>query len=80
MKIYCPHRLAPLSERKSRTGRVAFVRLPHAWRFDGDGKCTAMPQADNQREEREDQRHVVVREVETDHGKARIDLVLGGGG
>jgi len=46
----CPHRLAPLSE-----GRVepdgSLLCAYHAWRFDGDGKCTAMPQASNQREE-----------------------------
>jgi len=46
----CPHRLAPLSE-----GRVepdgSLLCAYHAWRFDGEGKCTAMPQASNQREE-----------------------------
>ena len=46
----CPHRLAPLSE-----GRVepdgSLLCAYHAWRFDGEGKCTAMPQANNQREE-----------------------------
>jgi len=46
----CPHRLAPLSE-----GRVekdgTLLCAYHAWRFDGDGNCTQMPQASNQREE-----------------------------
>ena len=40
----CPHRLAPLSE-----GRVepdgSLLCAYHAWRFDGSGKCTAIPQS-----------------------------------
>ena len=46
----CPHRLAPLSE-----GRVeddgTLLCAYHAWRFDGDGKCTGMPQASSKEEE-----------------------------
>ena len=46
----CPHRLAPLSE-----GRVeddgTLLCAYHAWRFDGDGKCTDMPQASSKEEE-----------------------------
>lgn len=46
----CPHRLAPLSE-----GRVeadgTLLCAYHAWRFDGDGKCTSMPQASTKSEE-----------------------------
>mmetsp|Transcript_11955 Transcript_11955/g.21705 ORF Transcript_11955/g.21705 Transcript_11955/m.21705 type:complete len:658 (-) Transcript_11955:1360-3333(-) len=41
----CPHRLAPLSE-----GRIEddgnLLCAYHAWRFDGEGKCVALPQAD----------------------------------
>ena len=40
----CPHRLAPLSE-----GRVeadgTLLCAYHAWRFDGEGKCTRIPQS-----------------------------------
>lgn len=40
----CPHRLAPLSE-----GRVEsdgnLMCSYHAWRFNGEGKCVALPQA-----------------------------------
>lgn len=40
----CPHRLAPLSE-----GRVeadgTLLCAYHAWRFDGSGACTSLPQA-----------------------------------
>lgn len=40
----CPHRLAPLSE-----GRVEsdgnLLCSYHAWRFNGEGKCVAIPQA-----------------------------------
>ena len=46
----CPHRLAPLSE-----GRVeddgTLLCAYHAWRFDGEGKCTDMPQASSPAEE-----------------------------
>jgi phenylpropionate dioxygenase-like ring-hydroxylating dioxygenase large terminal subunit len=42
----CPHRLAPLSE-----GRVeadgTLLCAYHAWRFDGDGNCTKIPQSRN---------------------------------
>ena len=45
----CPHRLAPLSE-----GRVeddgTLLCAYHAWRFDGDGACTDMPQASSKEE------------------------------
>eukprot|EP00193_Tetraselmis_chui_P008014 CAMPEP_0177757412 /NCGR_PEP_ID=MMETSP0491_2-20121128/3627_1 /TAXON_ID=63592 /ORGANISM="Tetraselmis chuii, Strain PLY429" /LENGTH=525 /DNA_ID=CAMNT_0019273057 /DNA_START=612 /DNA_END=2189 /DNA_ORIENTATION=+ len=41
---FCPHRLAPLSE-----GRVeadgSLLCAYHGWRFEGSGKCTALPQA-----------------------------------
>lgn len=40
----CPHRLAPLSE-----GRIekdgTLLCAYHAWRFDGSGNCTSIPQA-----------------------------------
>ena len=40
----CPHRLVPLSE-----GRVeadgTLLCAYHAWRFDGEGKCTSIPQS-----------------------------------
>lgn len=40
----CPHRLAPLSE-----GRIEpdgnLMCSYHAWRFNGEGKCVALPQA-----------------------------------
>lgn len=43
-KDACPHRLAPLSE-----GRVekdgTLMCSYHAWRFDGHGACTSMPQS-----------------------------------
>jgi phenylpropionate dioxygenase-like ring-hydroxylating dioxygenase large terminal subunit len=46
----CPHRLAPLSE-----GRIeddgTLLCAYHAWRFDGSGACTDMPQASSPEEE-----------------------------
>ncbi|KAL6754998.1 Rieske [Haematococcus lacustris] len=46
----CPHRLAPLSE-----GRVeadgSLLCAYHAWRFDGSGACTAIPQARDEQQE-----------------------------
>ncbi|PNH06499.1 Pheophorbide a oxygenase, chloroplastic, partial [Tetrabaena socialis] len=43
----CPHRLAPLSE-----GRIepdgTLLCAYHAWRFDGSGACTSIPQAESQ--------------------------------
>ncbi len=40
----CPHRLVPLSEgRLSDTGELECPY--HGWTFDGDGRCTAIPQA-----------------------------------
>ncbi|KAG8457298.1 hypothetical protein KFE25_012037 [Diacronema lutheri] len=40
----CPHRLAPLSEgRVEETGELLCAY--HAWRFDGTGACTAIPQS-----------------------------------
>lgn len=40
----CPHRLAPLSEgRVEETGELLCAY--HAWRFDGAGACTAIPQS-----------------------------------
>ncbi|GFR50980.1 hypothetical protein Agub_g13305 [Astrephomene gubernaculifera] len=46
----CPHRLAPLSE-----GRVesdgSLLCAYHAWRFDGSGRCTALPQAESREAE-----------------------------
>jgi phenylpropionate dioxygenase-like ring-hydroxylating dioxygenase large terminal subunit len=40
----CPHRLAPLSEgRVEETGELLCAY--HAWRFDGSGACTAIPQS-----------------------------------
>lgn len=42
----CPHRLVPLSE-----GRVeadgTLLCAYHAWRFDGEGNCTSIPQSKN---------------------------------
>ena len=47
----CPHRLAPLSE-----GRVepdgTLLCAYHAWRFRGDGACTAIPQSRKELEAR----------------------------
>jgi nitrite reductase/ring-hydroxylating ferredoxin subunit len=46
----CPHRLAPLSE-----GRVepdgTILCAYHAWRFDGTGRCTSMPQSRKDKEQ-----------------------------
>ena len=46
----CPHRLAPLSE-----GRVepdgTLLCAYHAWRFDGAGRCTAIPQSRKDKEQ-----------------------------
>jgi nitrite reductase/ring-hydroxylating ferredoxin subunit len=46
----CPHRLAPLSE-----GRVepdgTILCAYHAWRFDGSGKCTSIPQSRKDKEQ-----------------------------
>lgn len=43
----CPHRLAPLSE-----GRIekdgTLMCAYHAWKFDGTGSCTSVPQAHDQ--------------------------------
>ena len=46
----CPHRLAPLSEGRVESDGTLLCAY-HAWRFDGDGKCTAMPQASSVEEE-----------------------------
>ena len=47
----CPHRLAPMSE-----GRVekdgTLLCSYHGWRFDGDGRCVAIPQATPEQEAR----------------------------
>jgi nitrite reductase/ring-hydroxylating ferredoxin subunit len=46
----CPHRLAPLSE-----GRVepdgTILCAYHAWRFDGNGQCTSIPQSRKEKEQ-----------------------------
>jgi phenylpropionate dioxygenase-like ring-hydroxylating dioxygenase large terminal subunit len=40
----CPHRLVPLSE--GRINSAGDLECPyHGWSFDGEGRCTAMPQA-----------------------------------
>lgn len=46
----CPHRLAPLSEGRVESDGTLLCAY-HAWRFDGEGKCTAMPQASTAEEE-----------------------------
>ena len=46
----CPHRLAPLSEGRVESDGTLLCAY-HAWRFDGDGKCTSMPQASSAEEE-----------------------------
>jgi phenylpropionate dioxygenase-like ring-hydroxylating dioxygenase large terminal subunit len=40
----CPHRLVPLSEGRV-NGRGELECPYHGWSFDGDGRCTAIPQA-----------------------------------
>ena len=40
----CPHRLVPLSD--GRLTSLGELECPyHGWRFDGEGRCTAIPQA-----------------------------------
>ncbi|MGB5135320.1 MAG: Rieske 2Fe-2S domain-containing protein, partial [Prochlorococcaceae cyanobacterium] len=40
----CPHRLVPLSE--GRLNERGELECPyHGWSFDGEGRCTAIPQA-----------------------------------
>ena len=46
----CPHRMAPLTEGRVESDGTLLCAY-HAWRFDGDGKCTAMPQASSAEEE-----------------------------
>ena len=46
----CPHRLAPLSEGRVETDGTLLCAY-HAWRFDGSGACTDMPQASTREEE-----------------------------
>ncbi|WIA30048.1 hypothetical protein OEZ86_000143 [Tetradesmus obliquus] len=41
----CPHRLATLSDGLVDKQRGEIVCAYHGWRFQGDGKCTAIPQA-----------------------------------
>lgn len=42
----CPHRLVPLSEgRVTPEGRLECGY--HGWQFEGNGKCTAMPEGGN---------------------------------
>ena len=46
----CPHRLVPLSEgRVEKSGELLCAY--HAWRFDGSGACTSIPQADEKKQE-----------------------------
>jgi phenylpropionate dioxygenase-like ring-hydroxylating dioxygenase large terminal subunit len=42
----CPHRLAPLSEGRIEADGTLLCAY-HAWRFDGDGNCAKIPQAQN---------------------------------
>lgn len=46
----CPHRLAPLSEGRVEADGTLLCSY-HAWRFDGSGSCTAVPQAEPQAEQ-----------------------------
>ena len=46
----CPHRLAPLTEGRVESDGTLLCAY-HAWRFDGDGTCTSMPQASSREEE-----------------------------
>ncbi|CAL5222833.1 g5257 [Coccomyxa viridis] len=41
----CPHRLAPLSEGRIEPSDGTLMCSYHGWRFQGDGKCTNIPQA-----------------------------------
>lgn len=41
----CPHRLAPLSEGRIEPSDGTLMCSYHGWRFDGDGKCTDIPQS-----------------------------------
>ena len=46
----CPHRMAPLTEGRVESDGTLLCAY-HAWRFDGDGNCAAMPQASSAEEE-----------------------------
>ena len=41
----CPHRLAPLSEGRLDDDSGNLMCSYHGWQFDGDGRCTRIPQA-----------------------------------
>lgn len=41
----CPHRLAPLSEGRIEPSDGSLMCSYHGWRFDGQGRCVAIPQA-----------------------------------
>ncbi|EIE25056.1 hypothetical protein COCSUDRAFT_46572 [Coccomyxa subellipsoidea C-169] len=41
----CPHRLAPLSEGRIEPSDGTLMCSYHGWRFDGEGKCTDIPQS-----------------------------------
>ena len=45
----CPHRLVPLSEGRIESDGTLLCAY-HAWRFDGTGRCTSIPQALNKTE------------------------------
>lgn len=45
----CPHRLAPLSEGRVE-GDGSLLCSYHGWRFDGEGQCVALPQAEADKE------------------------------
>eukprot|EP00884_Botryococcus_braunii_P016056 jgi/Botrbrau1/3133/Bobra.0070s0105.1 len=44
----CPHRLVPLSEGRIEADGTLLCSY-HGWRFDGEGKCTDIPQANDPR-------------------------------
>ncbi|KAG2450108.1 hypothetical protein HYH02_000211 [Chlamydomonas schloesseri] len=44
MRDMCPHRLAPLSEGRVEEGGTRLACAYHGWEFDGDGRCTRVPQ------------------------------------
>ncbi len=46
----CPHRLAPLSEGRVESDGTLLCAY-HAWRFDGSGACTRIPQAKDEQQE-----------------------------
>ncbi|CAL8461939.1 g1470 [Coccomyxa elongata] len=41
----CPHRLAPLSEGRIEPSNGTLMCSYHGWQFNGEGKCTAIPQS-----------------------------------